>query len=85
MFNGLRRKNIPCAHLFPYEYLTDMSVLVDTQLPETQKPETKLTSVTDELNVRMQAKISSCVVVLKLYILKSLTTIAGLIAPADLN
>ena len=57
-----------------------MSVLADTQLPET-----KLTSATDELNVRMQAKMLSCVVVLKLYILKSLTTIAGLIAPADLN
>ena len=28
----------------------------------------KLTSATDELNVRMQAKISSSVVVLKLYI-----------------
>ena len=53
------------------------------------KPETKLTSATDELNVPMQAKMTSCVdvvvVVLKLYILKSLTTIAGLIAPDDLN
>ena len=36
MFNGLRRKNIPCARLFPNEYLTDMSVLADTQLPKTR-------------------------------------------------